>query len=91
MVGMSAYPHRCPECGAAAYLGFSLVDCSNPTCSHAGEAAKERARAGTSSSFRCWSASPTGQPCTGVVVTQGGTGTCPDCGSHYAVGSNAAA
>lgn len=23
------YPHKCPRCGAAAYVGFSTVDCSS--------------------------------------------------------------
>jgi hypothetical protein len=33
---MSKYPHKCPICGQAAYIGFSVADieCSNSSCSY---------------------------------------------------------
>ena len=32
---MSEFPHTCPECGGAAYLGLTAVKCSQRSCKHA--------------------------------------------------------
>lgn len=32
---MTAYPHSCPACGGAAYVGLVAVRCSNDRCTHA--------------------------------------------------------
>jgi hypothetical protein len=29
------FPHRCPDCGQAAYIGANKIECSNPSCRHA--------------------------------------------------------
>lgn len=32
-VDLSRFPHKCPACGAPAYIGLKDVDCSSATCS----------------------------------------------------------
>ena len=79
---MSAFPHRCPTCGSAAYLGFRLVDCSNPHCPHAGETAKARKQPRTHR-FICASTARGPAPCLAEVLVTDGEGTCAHCGSAY--------
>jgi len=74
------YPHRCPECGGPAYIGFKTVACSNPGCHHAEIPIKARASVG---SFLCWSGAWGGPRCAGVVTFVDGIGVCPKCGSPY--------
>lgn len=31
-IDLTTYPHRCPSCGLAAYVGFNTVECSSKTC-----------------------------------------------------------
>lgn len=31
---MTAYPHRCPKCSSAAYVGFTSVKCTHQMCAH---------------------------------------------------------
>jgi hypothetical protein len=81
---VSAFPHRCPTCGSAAYLGFRLVDCSNPHCPHAGETAKARQRSRTTHRYICASNTYGGPPCLNEVLVTDGKGTCSHCGSDYA-------
>jgi hypothetical protein len=77
---MSAYPHRCPMCGSAAYLGLRLVDCSNRKCRHAGEAAR---KPGPTNRFICASTAHGGPLCLNEVLVTDGEGTCSLCGSDY--------
>jgi hypothetical protein len=81
---LSAFPHDCPRCGSPAYVGFKVVECTNPHCPHAGSAAKERQKRPRTSSFICWSGARGGPPCSGIVVLTDGKGTCPTCGNSYA-------
>ena len=34
VVDLSRFPHKCPTCGSAAYLGASVIECSNSSCKH---------------------------------------------------------
>ena len=77
---MSAFPHRCPLCGSAAYLGFRLIDCSNRKCSHAGESTKKPR---LTSRFICASTAGGGPPCLNEVLVTDGEGVCSLCGSDY--------
>ncbi len=80
---MSAFPHRCPICHSPAYLGFKVVDCSNPHCRHAGEAAKAPKKRRTTHRYICASTSSGGPPCPAEVLVTDGRGTCSHCGSDY--------
>jgi hypothetical protein len=80
------YPHRCPVCGAAAYIGFKNVACSNPGCTHAEVACKTSA---SSASFLCWNGAWGGPRCSGIVTFVDGLGVCPKCGSPYTSGAAA--